>query len=188
MSLPAHRSTATFREYVALEAYSNVKHEYIDGWIVAMAGGTPEHAALGAAVVGHLFAALPARCRVYSSDLRVRTPDGLATYPDVTVVCGRNEVDPEDVNTVVNPIVLVEITSPSSEDYDRGDKRSSYLGIPSLREYMIVSHRERAVDVVRREVTGGWSTVRAVSGDVVGLESIGVTFAVDSIFDRAAEV
>src|SRR5438045_1821626 len=98
MSAPSHRIHYPFSEYLALEASSNVKHEYLDGQIYAMAGGTPEHAAMAAAVIGLLFAQLrPGRCRAYDSDLRVRVgATGLATYPDVTVVRGPPVRDSQD--------------------------------------------------------------------------------------------
>src|SRR3954470_15470270 len=97
-------SAHTYAEYLALEASSNVKHEFLAGQIYAMAGGTPEHAALAAAASGLLFAQLRGRgCRVYDSDLRVRTRSGLATYPDVTVICGPTERDDVDAQAVTNP-------------------------------------------------------------------------------------
>jgi Uma2 family endonuclease len=84
-------------EYLAFEESSNVKHEFLDGQIYAMAGGTPQHAALAAAVIGLLLPDLRGGpCRAYDADLRVKTPTGLATYPDVTVVCGPREIDRED--------------------------------------------------------------------------------------------
>ena len=108
---PAHRIHYTYAEYLTLEASSNVKHEYLDGQIYAMAGGTPEHAALAAAVIGLLFPELRrGRCRAYDADLRVRVPStGLATYPDVTVVCGPLERDAEDGQAVTNPTLIVEV-------------------------------------------------------------------------------
>ncbi|MGH8471968.1 MAG: Uma2 family endonuclease, partial [Gammaproteobacteria bacterium] len=120
MSSPLHRTRYTWAEYIALEASSNVKHEYLDGQIYAMAGGTPEHAALAAAVTGLLFPQLRGSpCRAHDADLRVRVPKtGLATYPDVTIVCGPSERDPDDRNAVTNPTLIVEVLSQSTEDYD----------------------------------------------------------------------
>ena len=86
------------------------------------------------------------RCRVYSSDLRIRVQKtGLGTYPDVSVVCGPREVDPEDKKSVTNPTLLVEVTSKSTEEYDRGEKFEHYKAIPSLCEYVVVSHREPSI-------------------------------------------
>lgn len=105
MVAPAHRVRYTYAEHLALEASSDVKHEDFDGQIDAMAGGTPERAALAAAVIGLLFPALRrGRCRAHDADLRVRVPaTGLATYPDVTVVCGPLERDETDEQAVTNP-------------------------------------------------------------------------------------
>src|SRR5580693_2061022 len=113
MADPAHRLDYTYAEYLGFEASSNVKHEFLDGQIYAMAGGTAEHAALASAVIGQLYAQLRgARCRTYDSDLRVRVPArGLTTYPDVTVVCGPREHDPTDPLAVTNPMLLVEVLS-----------------------------------------------------------------------------
>ena len=103
----------TYFEYLAHEEASNVKHEYLDGEIFAMAGGTPAHAELSVAVASTLRAQLEGkRCRVFSSDLRVRVAaTGLATYPDVTVICGPLERDEESRETILNPTVLVEVLS-----------------------------------------------------------------------------
>jgi Uma2 family endonuclease len=104
MTSPAHGVHYSRAEYLALEATSNVRHEYLDGQIYGMAGGTPEHAALKAAVIGLLFTQIRGgRCRAHDADLRVRVLEtGLATYPDITVVCGPRERDPEDGDAVVN--------------------------------------------------------------------------------------
>jgi Uma2 family endonuclease len=135
----------TFAEYVALEEATTGKHEYVGGQIYAMAGGTPEHSALAVSIATQLANQVRGgRCRVHSSDLRVRVVEtGLATYPDVTVVCGAWERDPENAQTVVNPAVLVEVLSPSTEAYDRGEKLEHYKRISSLRAVVLVAHERR---------------------------------------------
>jgi Uma2 family endonuclease len=169
-------------EYVRLEERANVKHEFLEGTIWAMAGGTPEHAAIASAIIAALSAALRGRpCRVYTSDARVRVAaTGFDTYPDVTVVCGRAELDPEDKNALTNPLVLVEITSDGTEAYDRGEKLDHYKRISSLREVMIVSHREHRIDVHRRTETGEWTTLEA--RERAELASIGATLVVEEIY------
>ena len=109
----AVRPRYSIEEYVRIELYANLKHEYLDGQIWAMAGGTPEHARIGAAVAAALVAQLrDQRCAVYSSDARVRvTATGLDTYPDVTMVCGGERRDADDALALTNPVVLVEVTS-----------------------------------------------------------------------------
>jgi len=111
VSQPAPYHSYTFRDYLDLEAASNVKHEFINGEIYAMAGGTPEHAALIMAIGATLVAQLRGgSCRVFSSDLRVRVlATGLATYPDISVVCGELRTDPESPLIAVNPKILIEV-------------------------------------------------------------------------------
>ncbi len=189
MADPAFAISFTYAEYVALEAASNLKHEFREGQIYAMAGGSPEHAALAAAVtrlLGNHLAGRP--CRVYSSDLRVRVPaTGLATYPDVSVVCGLLARDPGDRNTVTNPTLLVEVLSPNTEAYDRGGKFDHYRQLAALREYLLVAQDERRLELRRREADGSWSTFVAGDGEAVPLASIGATLAVRDVYRDAFE-
>lgn len=189
VSALAHRVRYSYAEYLALEATSNVKHEYLDGQIYGMAGGSPEHAALSAAVVGLLFPQLQqGRCRAFSADLRVRVEtSGLTTYPDVTVVCGPRQPSAQDAQAVTNPRVLVEVSSPGTEQYDRGDKFEHYRQIPALQQYVIVSHRERLVSVWSRTEGDAWTETQAVNGDVVELSSIGARLDVRALYDAVVE-
>src|SRR4029079_7517026 len=140
MSSAAHDVYYSYREYVAFERGSNVKHEFLHGRIYGMAGGTPEHAALASACAVLIGSQLLGRnCRTYNSDLRVHTPSGLATYPDVTVVCGASARDAEDSLAVTNPILIVEIVSRSAEQYDRGAKFEHYRSLASLHQYVLVA-------------------------------------------------
>jgi Uma2 family endonuclease len=170
------RQRYSFREYLELEETSPVKHEFMDGHVWAMAGGTPEHAAIAVNVASILRGQLRGRpCRVFSSDLRVRVlATGLGTYPDVTVVCDALETDPDDpkANTVTNPRVVIEVLSPSTEDYDRGEKLANYKRVPSLREIVLVAHDTRRIEVWRRsgdtwtlEVTNEAGAARIVTLD-----------------------
>ncbi len=189
MSRPAGHVSYTFAEYLAVEQVSGVKHEFLDGRILAMAGGTPAHAALAAGVIGLLFAQLRGgTCRVYDSDLRVRVQaTGLATYADVTVICGPLAQDPDDRNTAVNPTLLVEVLSPRTEEYDRGEKFEHYKQLPSLREYVLVAVDTRAVEVWRRDDASQWSRAVSGAGDTARLASIGCALGVDELYDAALE-
>lgn len=154
----ARRLNYTYQDYLHALGDSHIKLEYCDGQIYAMAGGTPTHAELGMRVGHFLMQALPSTCRAYSSDLRVRVEaSDLSTFPDVTVVCGQRETSAVDENAVTNPTVLVEVTSPSTEAYDRGEKLAHYKQLPSLRAVLLVSHRERRVTEVRRDAHGQWT-------------------------------
>jgi Uma2 family endonuclease len=184
MSLPAPRHRYTYGDYLSTEEGSPVRHEFYDGEIYAMAGGTPDHATLAVKVAAALVAQLAERpCRVMSSDLRIRVlSTGLATYPDVTVVCGPLEYDPESRITVVNPTLLVEILSDGTEAYDRGEKLEHYRRIPSLRECLLVSHRERLIESWRREPGGGWTHRAAGPGQAMTIESLSCALMVDEVY------
>jgi Uma2 family endonuclease len=173
----------TYREYLALERGANVRHEFFDGEIYAMAGGTREHAAICANVLASLSAQLRGHgCQAHSSALRVRVLEtGLATYPDVTVVCRRAEVDPEDRNTIVNPVLLVEILSPSTASYDRGEKLAHYQRIPSLREVVLVAHDERLIELWCRQDDGTWLR-REARGGPIALTAVPAVLVVDEVY------
>jgi Uma2 family endonuclease len=144
------------------------KHEFFDGQIYAMAGGTEDHSALSVAVTAALLAATRGGPgRVHSSDLRIYVEAiGLATYPDGSVICGpleQHRASPKA--TALNPTVLIEVTSDSSEDYDTGFKLEAYQTVPSLRDYVVVSHRERRIRLPpqRRQVVDARRGVRRSS-------------------------
>jgi Uma2 family endonuclease len=168
------RQRFTFDDYLALEETSQARHEFLGGSVWAMAGGTPEHAAVCANLVAVLSNALRGRrCRVFTSDVRIRVlATGLATYPDATVVCERLETDPEDPkgHTLVNPQVIVEVLSPSTEDYDRGEKLAHYKQISSLREIVLVAHDEPRLELWRREADR-WILEVVRGNDVAALPS-----------------
>lgn len=189
MASPAHPIRYSWAEYLAFEASSNVRHEFLDGQIYGMAGGTPEHAALAAAVVGLLFGQLRGgRSRVYDAALRVRVlATGLATYPDVTIVCGPREHDPDDANSVTNPTLIVEVSSPSTEQYDRGEKFNHYSQIPSLSQYVLVSHAERKIEVWTRDGTSGWARRLCRNGEAAELGCVNARLDVDELYDAVTQ-
>lgn len=187
-ALRLHRYT--YADYVALERTSSTKHEFLDGEIYAMAGGTTEHSALAAEVIRLLRNAIGGRfCRAHTSDLRIYVESiGLATFPDAAVICGAVEQHPPSpVATALNPSVLVEVTSDSSEEYDTSTKLDAYRTIPSLREYVIVSHRERRIIVHSRTVEGGWVSRVAMVGGRVAIGSLDGELAVDEVY-RASTI
>jgi Uma2 family endonuclease len=186
MMLPAPRHRYTFKEYLELEEVARVRHEFYRGEIYAMAGGTPEHAAMSAVITTLLGRQLdPKLCRVYSSDLRVRVlATGLATYPDATVICGPSERDPESATHVTNPKLVVEVLSRSTVDYDRGEKLQHYQQIPSLEAILLVDHEKDRIDLWRRS-GGSWWSCSFGAGDVVPLDAIGATIAVDDVYAAA---
>ena len=175
----------TYAEYVVLEQVSSTKHEFLDGEIYAMAGGSEEHSALAAEVLRALGNAIGDRpCRAHTSDLRIYVEAaGLATFPDGSVISGPLEQHPPSpVATALNPSVLLEVTSSSSEEYDTGAKLDCYRTIPSLREYVVVSHRERRITVHQRTGSDAWTTRVAIAGGRVRVESLGAELVVDEVY------
>jgi len=174
----------TYAEYAAAESKSAIKHEWLNGEVFAMAGGTPEHAGLAASVIGELRSALRGHpCRVFSSDLRVKAQaTGLGTYPDASVVYNKLETDAEDPQSIVNPTVLVEVLSDSSEAYDRGEKFAHYRRIPSLREYVLIAQHEPRIEVHRRNEFGRWELYEAGAGESIELASVGCQLSVDDVY------
>jgi Uma2 family endonuclease len=187
MPAPAGLHRYTYADYLALEEASNVKHEFLAGDIYGMAGGTPEHAALGMAVGSALLAQLRGGpCRVYSSDLRIRVlATGLASYPDVTVLCGEPERDPESPTTLVNPRVVVEVLSDSTVDYDRGEKLQHYRQIATLGAVVFVWHSEPRIEVWERGENDAWVARDAGAGETATIAAIGCRLVVDDVYRDA---
>lgn len=173
---------ASYEEYLALEAKSESKHEYCQGQILDMAGGTLEHSALAAVVTTLLGEGLRGRpCRVLSSDARVRVDaTDFTGYPDVSVACGEILRSPVDRHACTNPVVVVEVLSESSEAYDRGLKFYHYRRIESLQEYLLVNQNAQRLELYRRTADGDWILHEAGPGESVHVQ--GVTIAVDDVY------
>ncbi|MBW3623020.1 MAG: Uma2 family endonuclease [Armatimonadetes bacterium] len=156
VELQNHRFTP--EEYLALEREADHKSEYYFGMIYAMAGSSSEHSAITANLtiaVGSSLRGTP--CRPFSNDLKVRTtPDGLYTYPDLTLVCGEPRYHDERRDVLVNPTVLFEVLSPSTEAYDRGKKFQQYREIESLQGYVLVSQDAPVIEVYTRQQGNDW--------------------------------
>lgn len=182
----AHAVTrVSYEEYLALEAKTETKHEYVAGVVYAMAGGTPEHARLQGRVIRAIGAAIAKRpCEVFPSDLRVRIDaTDRSTYPDVTVVCGPMQTSPVDKNAITNPMVIVEVTSEATEAEDRGDKFGNYRRLASLKEYVLVSSRTPHVEVWRKNERGRWELAsEAEAGGTAHLESIDARLDIDALY------
>jgi Uma2 family endonuclease len=172
-----------YAAYLAAEVHRETKHEYLDGVERAMAGGTPDHGALAAQLIGQLVGALAERpCRVFSSDVRVRIERAnRSVYPDASVVCGKLQNASDDANAIVNPVLIVEVISDSSEAYDRGEKFRYYKLLASLVEYVLVSQREPLVEVFRRDGES-WRVTEYPAGTVVRLDSVGAAVSVDALY------
>jgi Uma2 family endonuclease len=184
MSRPWRLHQYTYAEYVALERVTSEKHEFLDGEIYTMAGGSEEHSVLQVTIVALLFNAVRPPCRVHGSELRLYVEARrLAAFPDASVICGplqQHDASPDA--TALNPSVIVEVTSDSSEEYDCGMKRECYSSIPTLREYVIISHRERRVMVDVRDADGHWSFHSATRGERFELPSLQLEIEVDDVY------
>lgn len=146
------------KEYLEEERKSLHKNEYYKGETFAMAGATKTHNAIVGAILGEFYGFLKGKsCKVFPSDLRVHNAENsLYTYPDVTIVCGVEKYLDEEFDTLLNPIVLVEVLSPATEDYDRGTKFKLYRTIPSLQNYLLVSSTEFAAEIYTRQANDEW--------------------------------
>jgi Uma2 family endonuclease len=183
----ARRLHHSYDQYLRIEELGELKHEFLEGEIYAMAGGTPEHGALAAKMLLELGVQLP-NCTPLSSDVRVRVEaTGLTTYPDASFVCGRIERADIDRLAVSNPTILVEVTSPSTEDYDRGDKLSHYKQIASLRAVFLVSHAGPRITVVER-FEGGWHTTDVRAGEIARVTTPAIAIAVDAVYATLASL
>jgi Uma2 family endonuclease len=173
----------TVDEYLAAEANSQIKHEYRDGYVYAMAGASDAHVT----IAGNLFAIFRnhlrgSGCRAYMSDMRVN----LATrksyyYPDVLVTC--NPLDRELTNYKQHPCLIIEVLSPSTEAFDRGDKFADYQQLESLQEYVLVSQSRQRVDYFQRSPQGLWVLQSYYLGDTLQLASINCEISVVDIFE-----
>jgi Uma2 family endonuclease len=153
-------------EYLELDRASEHKHEYYNGEMFAMSGGSPRHAVIAANLIREFGIAVETKgCLVATSDLRVRAaPSGLYTYPDLTVYCGDLRFAEGTNDTIVNPALLVEVLLPSSESHDRGLKWEQYRQIESLRDYVLVSQDRPRVEGYARQ-TQGWLFTEFIGSD-----------------------
>jgi Uma2 family endonuclease len=185
MATAAIRVPVTYADFVAGESRSREKHQFVAGEVFSMAGASAMHAALTLAVGGLLLAQLRGKpCRAYSSDLRVRIAAArMATYPDVSVVCGALEFAPDDALAIVNPTLLVEVLSDSTEKFDRSRKFAAYRTLISLQEYLLVSQHEPLIERFVRNADQSWNLSTYGPGQQLQLTSINSELAVDDVYE-----
>ncbi|MCK6578691.1 MAG: Uma2 family endonuclease [Anaerolineae bacterium] len=185
MALP-HNRRYTPDEYLAQDRASEFKHEYLDGEITMMAGAKPAHSLIAMNAGTSLNNRIGDRdCIVYGSDLRVSVRHaGLYAYPDLTVVCGPPLYD-ECGETLLNPTLIVEVLSPTTETYDRGEKFRRYQQLESLQEYVLIDQGRPVIEVFTRQPGGKWLYVAAIGLEtLVTLESVGCTLALADVYRR----
>jgi Uma2 family endonuclease len=180
---PIHRLTEA--EYLEIERRAEFKSEFFDGEMFAMAGGSPRHSLIAANLIFALKLQLKGGpCRVYTSDLRLKVQaSGLYTYPDVSVVCGQEQLEDEHEDVFLNPTVIFEILSDSREAYDRGRKFELYRGLASLREYVLVSQHKPLIENYVRQDSGAWllHETTGLKGKVI-LPSLGITLELTDVY------
>lgn len=182
----AARNYMTPEDYLKFERLSEIKHEYYNGEIVAMSGASKNHNRITTSVSNSLYNQVKAGpCEVYSSDMRVRVGHGgLYAYPDIVVVCDTPQFEDDEVDTLLNPTVIVEVLSPSTEYYDRGDKFQRYRTLQSLQEYVLVSQKDVRIEHFIRQ-NNRWILEDATSLDtVVTLPSINCTLTLSEVYEK----
>jgi len=177
----------TPQEYLALERSKPQKNEYFNGEIFAMGGASERHNL----IVGNVFASLHTQmrgkpCKVYSSDMRVKIRQtSLYTYPDVVALCGEAKFDDEQQDTLLNPTVINEVLSKSTEGYDRGDKFAHYRRIDSLLDYVLITQEKIRIEHYRRQPDNQWLMVEmSQPQEGVELLSIRCTLLIADVYDK----
>jgi Uma2 family endonuclease len=187
MGLPARVKKFTPHEYLALERIADYRSAFFQGEIFAMAGGSPRHSLIQTNLTAELRQALKGNpCTAYNSDLRILVnPTGLYTYPDASIVCGPLELADGQKDVVLNPTVLFEVLSDSTEAYDRGQKFGNYRQIESLREYVLVSQNEVLVERYQRNPDNTWTLTESRGVDAqLALNSVGIAISLMEIYDK----
>src|ERR1700755_2039651 len=181
------KSYLTPEEYLAVERRNEYKSEYIAGEVGAMIGASRRHNLINVNIAGEIGRQLRGHsCEVYASDMRVRVPSTRTyLYPDVVVVCGEPQLEDDYLDTLLNPTVLVEVLSESTERYDRGRKFGYYRTIESLAEYVLVAQDECRVEQYSKQPDGRWLlTDHRSPEDVVELASIQCTLKLREVYEK----
>ena len=177
----------TPEQYLAMERAAETRHEYFDGEIFAMSGASRSHVLIAGNLAAALLGQLRDRpCNVYPLDMRVRvSPTGLYTYPDVIVVCGDEQFADDHEDTLLNPTVIFEVLSPSTESYDRGKKFRHYRTLDSLREYVLVSQEEPRIEQYVRQPGDEWLLHDAAGLDAeLTLRSVDAKLRLADVFNK----
>ena len=184
MSSIAARTYLTPEEYIALERKATLKSEYLSGEIVAMSGASNAHNLITMNTANGLYNQVTERgCRVYASDMRVGIGAGVSYfYPDVSVVCDEPRFEDDAFDTLINPLVIVEVLSPSTEAYDRGEKSARYRQLESLQEYILISQDQVRVEHYLRQGKQWILSEFSALEDVLPLASIAAELSLNQIY------
>jgi Uma2 family endonuclease len=177
----------TIEQYLLAEREGTEKHEYFAGHVYLMSGASARHNRIAGSTYASLYSQLRRRnCNVYPSDMRVKAVEtGLYTYPDITIVCGNKQYEDEKEDTLVNPTIIIEILSPSTEKYDRGKKFLNYRTILSLREYILISQDSYHIEQYVRQSNNKWVLSEASGKDAqLELSTIQCVLALDEVYEK----
>lgn len=177
-------------EYLAQERVSDMKNEYFQGEIFAMAGASERHNLIVSNIIGELhFQLKKTPCRVYPSDMRLKVQaTGLFSYPDVMIVCGDIEFSDDKQDTLKNPDVIIEVLSKSTEGYDRGTKFEHFRRLPSLKEYVLISQNRKKIEKFSRITSPNWVlTETGKNLDRIELDAVQCWLELDEIYDKVLE-
>jgi len=177
----------TVEEYLAMERASEEKHEFLDGEIYLMSGASRNHNLIQGNAYASLHNQLQGRpCSPYPSDMRVKISDfGQYTYPDISVVCDPEQIEDAAQDTLLNPILLIEVLSPLTESYDRGKKFQHYRALDSLQEYVLIAQDQARIEHYLRQPSGEWLLSDAVGLEaVIELPSIGCTLTLAEVYEK----
>ena len=187
MGLPAQATYMTVEEYLAFEEQSPIRHEYVDGAIYAMSGASKNHARLSGNIASRLHAFLEGKsCESYQTEVKVKARATRYYYPDVVVTCEAAAEDPEDPYLIVQPILLVEVLSPSTKRTDKVEKFNAYQHIAGLLEYVIVAQDQMRVEIYRHRKAGDvWQgEVFTEANEQITFDSIGLNLSLADIYRR----
>ncbi|MEO5858767.1 MAG: Uma2 family endonuclease [Pyrinomonadaceae bacterium] len=173
-------------QYLTLEQGAEYRSQFYFGEIFAMAGASRRHNVVSANVLASIHAQLKGRsCEVYQNDMRVKVNADFYTYPDIVIVCGEPQIEKKNGENLLDPAVLIEVLSPSTEKFDRGDKFRFYRLMPSLKEYVLVSQDRVNVEHYFRQEDNSWLfTVLNDEGDVLELPSVSCSVNLKDIYDK----
>ena len=186
MSRPAEQFI-TAADYLALERKAETKSEYLNGHIYAMSGASRSHNRITINLVAMLHSRLKGKpCEPFAGDMRVKVnPTGLYTYPDLVVACGESRFDDHQLDTLLNPTVIIEVLSESTAAYDRGDKFAHYRALESLTDYVLVAQDKPCIEHYRRQANGQWLYSAADGLDAqVEIATIGYGLPLAEVYER----
>lgn len=183
MGQPKLKTKTSVEDYLDLEKISPVKHEFVEGEVYAMAGTSDNHNRIASEILVRLHRRLEnSKCEPFFGEIKVRVTKNVYYYPDILVSC---EESPGSSYFRNNPVLIIEVTSPSTERTDRSEKLMYYLQMPSLREYAVVDQHQMRVEVHRRQENGGWLTYSFTEpGDVVEFASVDLSIPLPEIYRR----